>query len=81
MTTLSSKRKAPAGEPRPRGRPQKHIATEVTNPKPTPGEPTLGKDQREEVEKVAMSMTKSSSKIHESTSYDEAVNDPIQSRS
>lgn len=71
-TATRSKKKAPAGEPRPKGRPQKQIATEITTPV---------EDQREEVEEVAMSMTESSSKIHEPTSYDEAVNDPIHGRS
>lgn len=52
-TATRSKKKAPAGEPRPKGRPQKQIATEITTPV---------EDQREEVEEVAMSMTESSSK-------------------
>lgn len=37
-------------------------------------------DQREEIEEVAISITESSSKIYEPTSYDEAVNDPIHGR-
>ncbi len=58
---------------------------EPTTWEPTPGEPTtwetrLGKDQSEDLEEVAMSMTESSSKIHKPTLYDEAVNNPIHGR-
>ncbi len=68
-TAVSSKRKAPAREPRPRGRPRKQIAIEETSGK------TAG-----ETEKIAMSITESASKIYEPTSYDEAVNNQIHGR-
>ena len=70
-TATRSKKKAPAGEPRPKNRPQKQMAIEITTPV---------EDQRKEVEEVAMSMTESSSKIHEPTLYNAAVNDPIHGR-
>lgn len=68
-TTVSSKKKAPEGEPRPRGRPRKQIAIEET----------LG-ETLDKIEEIAMSMTESGSKIYEPTSYDEAVNDQIHGR-
>lgn len=68
--TPSSKRKARAGEPKPRGRPRKQIVVEETA---TP-------ESQGKVEEVAMSMTESSSKISEPTSYNEAVNNPIHGR-
>ena len=71
-----SKRKAPAGEPRPRGRPRKIINAEAstvleTIPGPVPVE--------EQIETV-MSITEYSSKVHEPTSYEEATNDLIHGR-
>ena len=78
--TLSLKRKAPAGEPRPRGRPRKIISTEATillkNDRPTVAEEALNEGQTE----TAMSITECSSKIHKPTSYNEAINDAIHGR-
>ena len=78
--TSSLKRKAPAGEPRPRGRPRKIISTEATillkNNRPTVAEEASNEGQTE----TAMSITECSSKIREPTSYNEAINDAIHGR-
>lgn len=78
-TNLLSKQKVPAGEPRPRGRPQKHPTIKLAPPA-TRLEVGDGLEEDENQSKeyeVVMSMTKSSSKIHEPTSYNDAINDPI----
>lgn len=75
--TSSLKRKAPAGEPRPRGRPRKIILTEATillkNDRPTVAEKALNKGQIE----TTMSIIKCSSKIRKPTLYNKAINDAI----
>lgn len=78
-TSPTLKRKAPTGEPRPRGRPRKKQAligppTEITTAEQdeVDEEVVTGKEQEHE---VAMSITESSSKIHEPKTYNEAVND------
>ena len=77
--TSSLKKKAPAGEPRPRGRPQKIISTEATilskNNMPIMAEQTSNKEPE-----IAMSITKCSSKIRKPTIYDKAINDLIYGR-
>ena len=72
------KRKAPAGEPRPRGRPRKNPSV-VTHEEP-PSETTIRADNNIEEQEVAMSLTEANSKIHEPKSYDEAIDDPIHGR-
>ena len=71
------KKKAPVGEPRPRGRPRKIILTEATillkNDRPTVVEEAPNKEQTE----TTMSITECSSKIRELTSYNKAINDAI----
>ena len=72
MDVTQTKRKAPAGEPKPRGRPQKNpIEARIE----TPIKPEIMGE-----EKVAMSITKIASKIYKPASYDEAVNDPFHGR-
>ena len=90
-----SKRKAPAGEPRPRGRPQKRLVIEQpaaqveTTPaallETTPRTDNNGGDGDNNNESLgghetAMSITESTSKIDEPKAYDEAINDPIHGR-
>ncbi len=80
------KKKAPAGEPRPRGRPRKIAAkastalakaTDLTKiDDPTIPELASIKNQTE----TAMSIIEYSSKIYEPTSYKEATNDPVHGR-
>ena len=78
--TPSLKRKAPAGEPKPKRRPKKIISIEATillkNDRPTVAEKAPNDEQTE----IAMSITKCSSKIREPTSYNEAINDAIHGR-
>lgn len=76
-TTSTSKRKAPAGEPRPRGRPRKIVVTEAIAP--VADEPQIDPTESQQYE-VAMSLTEAGSKIYEPQSYNEAVNDPIHGR-
>ena len=65
-------RKAPAREPKPRGRPRKNpIEARIE----TPIEPEIVGE-----EEVAMSITETASKIYEPASYDEVVNDPVHGR-
>ncbi len=63
---MSSKRKAPTSEPRPRGRARKQIAIKETS-----GE-TLDKTKE-----IVISMTESGSKIYKPILYDKTVNDQI----
>ncbi len=72
LDVTQAKRKAPAGEPKPRGRPRKNP---IETPIEAPTEP--GSVDEEE---VAMSITETTSKIYEPGSYDEAVNDPVHGR-
>lgn len=89
IKTLSTKRKAPAGEPKPRGRPRKYPAEPtVVDPPPqtAPIESTSAtKDSLVSCLPIrnleqAMSITESNSKIHKPGLYDKAVNDPIHGR-
>ena len=77
--TSSLKRKAPAGEPRPRGRPRKIIPTEATILSRN-DMPMMAEQASNEEPEIAMSITECSSKIREPTTYDEAINDPIHGR-
>lgn len=79
-TTTAAKRKAPAGEPRSRGRPQKIVVTETTSIADLPIKPEANADKEQCIKEVAMSITEATSKIDEPTSYDEAVNDAIHGR-
>ena len=90
-STIPTKRKAPAGEPRPRGRPRKNPAEQPAQINQPMAHQDKEKDQQpeqpnEEPEinqnnnEVAMSMTETSSKIYEPKSYDKAINDPIHGR-
>ncbi len=65
-TGFSSKRKA-TGEPKPRGRPRKILIFQQNPISVVEGE-------------QAMSITESTSKIHEPKTYDEAISDPIHGR-
>lgn len=79
----TKKRKAPAGEPKPRGRPRKVIPPEIVQDR---REPTLEQvntnDDTEAttLQELAMSISEASSKIHEPTSYEEAISDLIHGR-
>lgn len=64
-TTTAAKRKAPAGEPRPRGRPRKIVVTETMSIADLQIEPEANTDDAEECEEVVMSMTEAGSKIYE----------------
>lgn len=78
-------KKAPAGEPRPKSKPQK-------NPLPVQSallEPVLIRTTRDVIEvnesqskshQIVMSITESSSEIHKPKSYKEAVNDSVYRR-
>ena len=84
LDPVQSKRKAPAGEPRPRGRPRKNPAESRVEaceepPRESPSE-TIVVDDKIEGQEVAMSLTETNSKIHEPKSYDEAINDSIHGR-
>lgn len=76
-TSPRLKKKAPAGEPRPQSRPQKNPMIEPTAVSIVP--PIKIEDVKEQ-QKVAMSITETSSKIHKPKIYDEAVNNPIHGR-
>lgn len=83
-TTL--KRKSPTGEPRPWGRPQKVITVPAGNLTPPPAESGNPEDPAkagghpdESVEKI-MSITETSSKVHEPKTYEQAISDPIHTR-
>ena len=90
MDSPLMKRKAPAREPRPRGRPRKNLAEQPAQINQRMADPDPEEDQQPEQpnekpinqnkNKVAMSMIKASSKIHEPKSYDKAINDPIHGR-
>lgn len=74
------KRKAPTGEPKPRGRPRKIILiTTNTSLNETPQLPVTESGLNIGPE-VAMLASETSSKVYEPISYEEAVNDPIHGR-
>lgn len=87
------KRKAPAGEPRPKGRPQKNpteprsdgceeLSREISN-KPLqeiPNKTIIRADKNIEEQEVVMLLIKTNSKIHEPKSYNKAIDDPIHGR-
>lgn len=67
-----NKKKAPVGKPKPRGRPQKNpieVCIEILIEPDIVGE-----------EEVAMSITKTTSKIYEPGLYDKAINNPVHGR-
>ncbi len=70
LEVVQPKRKAPAGEPKPRGRPRKNPIVE----------PSVDPETAIEEEEVAMSITETTSKIYEPGSYQEAVDDPVHGR-
>ncbi len=82
-TSTALKRKVPAGEPRPRGKPRKIAAEALTAlAKATDltkiddlAIPELASIKNQT--KTAMSITEYSSKIYEPTSYEEVTNDPV----
>ncbi len=80
LDATASKRKAPVGEPRPRGRLRKHpVPAKIPSGSTIESSNdirTIDKTSNE----VAILMTEANSKIHEPASYDEAVNDPIHGR-
>lgn len=77
----SLKRKAPAGEPRPRGRPRKRPAEElVVQPAAPPEENDSMEPAAGDEHETIMSITELSSIIHEPATYEEATSDPIHGR-
>lgn len=80
----ASKKKAPTGEPRPRGRPKKIQVTENSTGQRVEPEKKKSVDNKtaeatEMIEK-AMSATETSSKIYEPKTYEEAMSDLVHSR-
>ncbi|MCJ1349502.1 hypothetical protein MMC31_007743 [Peltigera leucophlebia] len=84
------KRKAPTGEPKPRGRPRKVVAPLAPEPDLPTAAGHLERSGPDEIinvdddvntpsEKI-MSMTKTSSRVYEPKTYEEAITDPIHSR-
>lgn len=73
LDITQTKKKALAEEPKPRGKPQMNpiIKTRIEIPSP---------EVRDEEEEITILITKTTRKIYESGSYDEAVNDPIHGR-
>ena len=85
MTSVSTKKqKASAEEPKSRRRPRKVVPPEIMQDHPNTVEKTCTNNNAEQVEtasqKLAMSISEASSKIHKPTSYKEAISDPIHGR-
>lgn len=77
----TKKRKAPAGEPKPRGRPRKVVPLAEKAPESTSEQVNISEDTEPATsQELAVSISESSSNIHEPASYEEAISDPKHGR-
>lgn len=82
VATTTKKRKAPAGDPKPRERPRKIVALEsaIDESIPEPASNNNTEQTTTTTQELAMSITEASSKIYKPTSCEEAISDPIYGR-